>query len=67
MPEDKSESNFAWEGMKKYFHVIVGPEQTEFWCKRCKRGWALSNSSNHPGNYLHLLDHAYGHLKGKGK
>src|SRR5262245_30671713 len=51
------------EGLKKYYNVTEGPEQNEFWCKRCKRGWALSKTNNHPGNYLHLLNHAYSHEK----
>lgn len=51
------------EGMKKYFRVVEKPTSYEFWCLKCKKGWELKNKSNHPGNYLHLLNHAYGHKK----
>ncbi len=51
------------EGMKKYFRVVEKAENYEFHCLKCKQGWALKRKSNHPGNYLHLLNHAYSHIK----
>ena len=30
-------------------------------CKKCGKGWRLSKDSNHPGNILHLLNHARSH------
>lgn len=51
------------EGMKKYFRVDKKSGRYEFRCLKCSKGWALKATSNHPGNYLHLLNHAYSHIK----
>lgn len=29
-------------------------------CKVCGKGWSLKKTSDHPGNILHLLNHARG-------
>lgn len=54
------------EGMKKYFNVKTVKDKNEFRCKKCKKGWVLPVTNNHPGNYLQLLNHAYSH-EGKKK
>lgn len=51
------------EGMKKFFRIVERGNQREFWCLKCKKGWGLPIGNNHPGNYLHMLNHAYGHKK----
>jgi hypothetical protein len=53
------------EGMKKYFRVVEKSGRYEFWCLKCKKGWGLPSTNNHPGNYLHMLNHAYSHIKKK--
>lgn len=51
------------EGMKKYFNVVEKGGRYEFRCLKCQKGWALPATNNHPGNYLHMLNHAYSHKK----
>jgi hypothetical protein len=53
------------EALKQYFKIVEKPEKVfKLYCKRCQAGWQLDNRKGaHPGNMLHLLNHAYGHLK----
>jgi len=53
------------EGMKQYFDVTERKGRYEFRCLKCQKGWSLASNNNHPGNYLHLLNHAYSHIKRK--
>lgn len=63
---DSSRSNESnIDGLREYFKVIEKPAQVfKLYCKCCKAGWQLdARKGLRPGNVLHLLNHAYGHLK----
>lgn len=51
--------------LPKYYDVEDAGDEWNLWCKRCGKGWALSKQSTHPGNLLHLLDHARSHTNKK--
>lgn len=48
-------------------HYIILPKpdgSTHFLCKACDEAWKLKKGGDrHPGNVLHLLNHARGHQK----
>jgi len=48
--------HFKAESKGKVWHL---------YCRHCDKGWALLKTSNHPGNLLHLLNHARSHAKVK--
>lgn len=51
------------EAIRKYFTVETAPRQPNKWliaCEKCDSMWHLDKSSKHPGNILHLLNHARG-------
>jgi hypothetical protein len=50
--------------IRKYFTVETAPRQPSKWlviCEKCDSMWHLDKKSEHPGNVLHLLNHARGH------
>jgi len=50
--------------IRKYFTLETAPRQTDKWlitCERCGNQWHLPKDNKHPGNVLHLLNHARGH------
>lgn len=52
------------EGLKKYFAIDQDEKGFIFKCLKCSRRWRLNKGGEkHPGNVLHLLNHAYGHKK----
>ena len=51
------------ENLKQYFRIAETPTRYELRCLKCKQGWALMKGNTHPGNFLHLLNHAYSHIK----
>ena len=55
------------DGLRKYFAVVEKPAQVfTLRCNKCPKAWMLdARKGLHPGNVLRLLNHAYGHLKGK--
>lgn len=44
-----------------YFRAESKGKNWHLFCKRCEQGWSLPKDNNHPGNMLHLLNHARGH------
>lgn len=54
--------------VRKYFTVETAPRKPNKWlviCEKCGSMWHLDKEANHPGNVLHLLNHARGHDKKK--
>jgi hypothetical protein len=53
------------KGLKKYYRVTKNNKNKtyEFRCKYCATGWALPQDNHKIGNQLHLLNHAYSHVK----
>lgn len=52
------------ERLKEYFTVEESEKAFQFSCKKCAKAWELKKGGEqHPGNILHLLNHAYGHKK----
>lgn len=49
------------------FDVEDAGSEWHLTCKRCPKRWALKKSSDHPGNVLHLLNHAAGHRLSDGR
>lgn len=52
------------KAVRKYFAVETAPRQPGKWlitCEKCDSMWHLSKSDKHPGNVLHLLNHARSH------
>jgi len=49
------------EKMREFFKITERKGRYEFRCLKCSMGWALPTTNRHPGNYLHLLNHAYSH------
>jgi hypothetical protein len=52
------------KAVRKYFAVETAPRQPGKWlitCEKCDSMWHLSKSDKHPGNILHLLNHARSH------
>jgi len=50
--------------VRKYFTVETAPRQKNKWlviCEKCDSMWHLDKDAKHPGNVLHLLNHARGH------
>jgi hypothetical protein len=50
--------------IRKYFTVETAPRQKDKWlivCEKCGNMWHLPKDNKHPGNVLHLLNHARGH------
>lgn len=50
--------------IRKYFTVETAPRQTDKWlvsCETCGDMWHLKKGNLHPGNVLHLLNHARAH------
>lgn len=50
--------------IRKYFTVEQAPRQLDKWlivCPKCSDMWHLDKKSTHPGNVLHLLNHARSH------
>jgi hypothetical protein len=50
--------------IRKYFTVETAPRQKNKWlviCEKCDSMWHLDKDSKHPGNVLHLLNHAISH------
>ena len=50
--------------VRKYFKVEDAPRNPNMWlvvCERCGSMWHLDKELRHPGNVLHLLNHARGH------
>lgn len=57
-------SNDMMKPIRKYFEVETAPRQTGKWlitCPKCGDMWHLDKKNEHPGNVLHLLNHARGH------
>lgn len=54
---------------RRYFTVEEKRDHWELWCKRCRRGWRLEKPAAgvqlHPGNVLHLLNHAMSHAENR--
>lgn len=48
-----------------YYEGESKGDHWEMWCKRCNKGWKLTKPREgtqlHPGNLLHLLNHARSH------
>ena len=54
------------QAIRKYFTVEEAPRQKDKWlvtCEKCGDMWHLKKTSNHPGNILSLLNHAFSHNK----
>jgi hypothetical protein len=49
------------ESLLPYFTFTDAGADWHLRCKVCRSGWALQKSSDHPGNLLHLLNHAHSH------
>lgn len=52
------------DAVRKYFTVETAPRQPDKWlieCPKCGDMWHLLKDNKHPGNVLHLLNHARGH------
>lgn len=50
--------------IRKYFTVEDAPRKPDKWliiCPKCSDMWHLDKNSTHPGNALHLLNHARSH------
>ena len=50
--------------LRRYFTIEDAPSQPDLWlivCPTCGEMWHLKKINNHPGNVLHLLNHARGH------
>ena len=51
--------------IRKYFEVTeAGPRHRQCWlvtCPKCGDMWHLDKGNPHPGNVLHLLNHARSH------
>jgi hypothetical protein len=64
--KQRSDHMQGLDAIKKYFTVEDAPRQKDKYlvvCEKCGDMWHLSKSSTHPGNVLHLLNHARGHDK----
>ena len=51
------------KSLRNYFDIETAPRQPNKWlieCPRCGNMWHLDKNSTHPGNVLHLLNHARG-------
>jgi len=47
--------------LPKYFRAKDKGDAWHLFCRKCGKGWSLKKASNHPGNHLHLLNHARSH------
>ena len=52
--------------LPEHFRAEDGGSVWRLFCRKCGKGWELKKTSNHPGNLLHLLNHAASHRKGEG-
>jgi len=60
--------NANLEGLKDRFDIMEKDGVYKIYCKKCDAGWQLDTRQGlHPGNILHLLNHAAGHRAKKGK
>lgn len=58
------------DAIRKRFAVETAPRQPDKWlisCDHCGAQWHLKKDSTHPGDFLHLLNHAHGHEKDQEK
>jgi hypothetical protein len=54
------------DGLRKYYTVTENNKIFRLFCRVCGKGWQLDTSNGcHPGNVLHLLNHAHSHPKNK--
>ena len=55
------------ETIVKYFDYEDHGKVWHLFCKKCNKGWSLKKGESadavHPGNVLHLLNHARSHDK----
>ena len=58
---NKKEKATSKAPLAEYFNSESHGDSWHLFCKKCKKGWALKKDSDHPGNLLHLLNHAHGH------
>lgn len=50
------------ESLMQYFNIEADESGRTIKCKECPQQWHLKKGGEeHPGNFLHLLNHAYGH------
>jgi len=47
--------------LSEYFNAESHGEKWHLFCKGCGKGWELPKGDTHPGNLLHLLNHARSH------
>jgi hypothetical protein len=47
--------------LPEYFRAESDGTHWRLFCKKCKMGWSLPKGNDHPGNLLHLLNHARSH------
>lgn len=65
----KKKASKAEAPLPEYYEGADKGEFWELWCKAkgCKKGWRLNKPREgqelHPGNLLHLLNHAHSHDK----
>jgi hypothetical protein len=61
----EDDMNDMMKPIRKYFKVEqAGKAHPKFWlivCPKCEQMWHLGKDSKHPGNVLHLLNHARSH------
>ncbi len=53
--------------LPEYFNAKSVGNKWELRCKRCDVGWSLPKDNKHPGNILHLLNHARSHDEKRSK
>jgi uncharacterized C2H2 Zn-finger protein len=61
---DQQMASDTMDAVRKYFTVEDAPRQKNKWlivCPKCDAMWHLDKDNKHPGNVLHLLNHARGH------
>jgi hypothetical protein len=58
---DKTNKQTQTPPLPEYFRAESYKNQWRLFCKKCNKGWALNKDNCHPGNILHLLNHAYSH------
>lgn len=52
------------DSLREYFDLGETKLGWEVCCKRCNKSWELKRGGEqHPGNILHLLNHAFGHIQ----
>lgn len=53
--------------LPEYYNAESKGKEWHLFCKVCGKGWALKKDSTHPGNTLHLLNHARSHTDKSGE